>query len=98
MPPAFIWHTGEDAAVSSCNAIMLAEAMDKQNVPYELHIYPKGKHGLSTAKGETQIELPEYKHVSSWFDLCVNWMNIYFNLSEYNDAEYRGGAINEDEI
>lgn len=98
MPPTFIWHTFEDGAVPVCNSIMLAEALGEKNIPYEMHIYPKGMHGLSTANGETLIERPEYKHISSWFDLCTDWMNMYFNLSEYNDAEYRGGAINEDEI
>lgn len=98
MPPTFIWHTFEDGAVPVCNSIMLAQALGEKNIPYEMHIYPKGTHGLATVDGETLVELPEHKHISSWLDLCIDWMNIYFNLSEYNDAEYRGGAINEDEI
>ena len=98
MPPTFIWHTFEDGAVPVCNSIMLAQALGEKNIPYEMHIYPKGSHGLATVDGETLVERPEYKHISSWFDLCVDWMNIYFKLSEYNDDEYRGGAINEDEI
>lgn len=98
MPPAFIWHTGEDKAVSVINSLMLAEAMTEKKVPCELHIYPKGSHGLSTADKETLLELPEHKHISSWFNLCVDWMNIYFNLSEYNDEDYRGRAIYDEEI
>lgn len=45
-PPAFIWHTFEDGAVPVENSLMFAQALRKQNIPLELHIYPKGGHGL----------------------------------------------------
>jgi acetyl esterase/lipase len=47
-PPAFIWHTAEDACVPVANSLLYAAACSKHQVPFELHIYPYGPHGLST--------------------------------------------------
>jgi acetyl esterase/lipase len=45
-PPTFIWHTAEDKGVLVENSLMFAEAFAKAKVPFELHIYEKGAHGL----------------------------------------------------
>ena len=48
-PPAFIWHTFPDGCVPVENSLLLAEAMKKENIPFELHIFPSGDHGLGRA-------------------------------------------------
>ncbi len=45
-PPCFIWHTWEDSAVPVENSLHFAEALRKAGVPFDLHIYEKGPHGL----------------------------------------------------
>jgi acetyl esterase/lipase len=45
-PPTFIWHTVEDATVPVENALLFASALRKAGVPFDLHIYEKGAHGL----------------------------------------------------
>ena len=45
-PPCFIWHTWEDPAVPVENSLRFAEALRKTGVPFDLHIYQKGPHGL----------------------------------------------------
>ncbi len=45
-PPTFIWHTVADATVPVENALMFASALRKAGVPFDLHIYEKGPHGL----------------------------------------------------
>lgn len=45
-PPCFIWHTAEDGAVPVENALLFAAALRKAGVPFDLHIYEKGGHGL----------------------------------------------------
>lgn len=45
-PPCFLWHTVEDAAVAVENSFEFAQALRRNNVPFELHIYQKGRHGL----------------------------------------------------
>lgn len=73
--PAFIWHTATDGAVPVENALMLAAALRKHKVPFELHVYERGLHGLSlcddtTARTQGQVN-PE---VAGWFDLALNWI------------------------
>lgn len=53
MPPVFIWHTRDDATVSSRNSLTLAQALDDAGVDYSLRIYRSGRHGLSTADSNT---------------------------------------------
>lgn len=45
-PPSFLWHTADDAAVPVANSLLFASALSANGVPYELHIYQNGRHGL----------------------------------------------------
>jgi len=45
-PPCFIWHTFEDTTVPVENSLQFAEALRKAGVPFDLHIYQKGGHGM----------------------------------------------------
>ncbi len=45
LPPCFIWHTGEDKMVPVDHTLLFAAALQRQGVPYELHIYQHGDHG-----------------------------------------------------
>lgn len=49
MPPAFIWHTRDDTCVPCRNSLILAQTMEEMDIPFVLHIYRSGWHGLSTA-------------------------------------------------
>ncbi|MEN8906266.1 MAG: alpha/beta hydrolase [Clostridiales bacterium] len=74
-PPTFIWHTFEDMAVPLENTLLYAMALRKMTIPFELHIYPKGGHGLSLATAETAIEACHInKQAATWIDLCIGWM------------------------
>jgi acetyl esterase/lipase len=45
-PPTFIFHTYADNGVPVENALLFAEALRKNKVPFDLHIYEKGGHGM----------------------------------------------------
>lgn len=45
-PPCFIFHTAEDPVVPVENALQFASALRKAGVPFDLHIYERGKHGI----------------------------------------------------
>jgi acetyl esterase/lipase len=45
-PPCFVWHTWEDKAVKVENALMFAAGLQKAGVPFDLHIYQQGRHGI----------------------------------------------------
>jgi len=45
-PPTFLWHTTADQAVPVENSLLFASALARAEVPFELHVYEKGGHGL----------------------------------------------------
>ena len=75
-PPAFIWHTLTDQSVPVENSLIFATAMKNANIPFELHIYPDGPHGLSLGTRETISTVADRfnPHVSSWIELCNKWI------------------------
>ena len=45
-PPSFLVHAGDDGAVPVENSIRYYQACVKYKVPAEMHLYPKGGHGV----------------------------------------------------
>lgn len=75
VPPTFLMHTYEDASVPIENSLLFAAALRKNKVPFEMHIYPRGPHGISLATEETRREDGEnYPHVANWIGLCIEWL------------------------
>ena len=76
-PPAFLWHTAADNSVPVENSLMFATAMKRSGVPFELHVYPFGEHGLSLATDEVaqfdKGRLPD-PHVAGWVRECGDWL------------------------
>ncbi len=74
--PAFIWHTAEDTCVPVMNSLMYAAELSKHSVPFELHIYPHGVHGLSLCNKETWSQYPTMlePYNEGWIGLAVNWL------------------------
>ena len=78
-PPAFIWATANDNSVPCRNSLDLAYAYDKNEIPFELHIFEDGVHGLSLANSQTRAEfVPADKHINNavakWLDLVLTWL------------------------
>lgn len=81
VPPTFLWHTYEDSSVPVENSLYFAAALRKNEIPFEMHIYPRGPHGLSLAIEETRGEkMQNYPHVSTWMGLCVEWLKDEMNF------------------
>ena len=59
-PPTFLWHTSDDDAVDVSHSLRFAAALARNNVPFALHVYPRGRHGLGLA--------PEDPEVATWID------------------------------
>ena len=73
-PPAFIWHTFEDALVAVASTYDYVTRLKEHNIPTELHVYPFGGHGLGLASA---VEGRELTHVQSWAGLLENWLKLY---------------------
>lgn len=70
-PPAFIWHTYTDEIVPVENSLLLVSAMKKKGISAELHMYPKGGHGLSLAN-----ELTESPYGNEIEPCCQSWIAL----------------------
>ncbi len=71
-PQTFIWHTSSDAAVPIENTLLYSSALSKSQIPFEVHIYPIGHHGLGLAKGGDR----ECPHVAQWADSLLKWLDL----------------------
>ncbi|MBO7170730.1 MAG: alpha/beta hydrolase [Clostridia bacterium] len=65
-PPAFLWHTSDDAVVNVINSLRYGETLRRHGVPFEMHVFPHGVHGL----GYTE-KTPE--NIRVWADLLYTW-------------------------
>ena len=69
-PPTFIWSTVTDAVVPVENTLLFACALQRHKVDYELHVYPRGPHGLALVTEDT-IEIgnaAELQDIADWPD------------------------------
>ena len=65
-PPAFLWHTATDGAVSVQNSLRFAQNMWAAGKRAELHVYPEGGHGLGLGEGTVDV--------CSWPLLAANFL------------------------
>ena len=71
--PAFIWTTATDTTVPPQNSIMFGQALAEKNIPFEMHIYPKGSHGASLASPIVGWNAPT--PITAWLGDSIRWMN-----------------------
>ena len=69
-PPVFLWHTVNDEAVPVENSFLMAQALGRAGVEYELHLFPEGRHGL----GLCSIDDRRNAYVGHWRELCAQWL------------------------
>lgn len=67
-PPCFIWHTAGDTAVPVENSLQFAVALRKNGVPFDLHIYQNGAHGIGLADREP------FANVHLWAKDLLFWL------------------------
>lgn len=67
-PPTFLVHSADDEAVPVSNSIRYFEALQKNKVPAEMHIYERGGHGYGMGEGG-----PE----NAWPTALVQWMKAH---------------------
>ena len=78
-PPAFLWHTAADNGVPVMNSLLYAVALSSHNIPFELHVYPFGPHGLATVDKHTNNGLTsKVIHAHDWLPSVKKWLTITF--------------------
>ena len=77
-PKTFIWSTFDDETVPVENSILFAQALKNAGVSCEIHLFPKGLHGLAlcnkvTYDGDEEKINP---YAGQWMDLCARWLSF----------------------
>jgi acetyl esterase/lipase len=65
-PPCFLIHAEDDNTVPVQNALLFYDALVKNKVKAEMHIFEEGGHGFG-------MNNPKSK--DKWFDWAANWLN-----------------------
>lgn len=74
-PPSFLWHTFEDDAVDVQNSLLFATELKKADVPFELHVFEKGSHGISLANEVTSNHLGKIEAPCQiWIELAIKFL------------------------
>lgn len=72
--PAFLFHTAEDSCVPVQNSLAYCRALADNGIPFELHIYPYGPHGLALSNELTDVGGMNYPEVAGWVDDAVRFI------------------------
>ncbi len=69
-PPFFIWQTNSD---DPRHSFTLGQALTAVGIPFEMHLFPEGVHGLALADGNNDLDM-DLPHVARWASLCAEWL------------------------
>lgn len=98
MPPAFIWATARDEMVPVQHSIRMAHALADAHIPFEIHVFEEGPHGLSLATQASATAKDQiYPDAAKWVGLAETWLKKRFTIDmpekfsfEDIDAEIAG--------
>lgn len=65
-PPTFLFHTADDPVVSVENTLLFAAALRAAKVPFELHVFQHGPHGVGLAQNDPVLGV--------WPGLLQHWL------------------------
>lgn len=81
-PPTFLWATAGDALVPVENTTRMGTALARAGVPFEMHIFEQGMHGLSLADQASSSSMLEINaDAAKWMDLAGAWLHKRFALA-----------------
>ena len=81
-PPTFLWATYEDHTVSVKNTLKLAESLADNRIPFEVHIFEEGHHGLSLATQESaKVKMQINQDAAKWVELAEAWLQKRMSLA-----------------
>ncbi len=80
-PPSFLAHTFRDTTVPVTDSLKFAAALDENKIPFELHIWPNGGHGMSLGNSLAAGDAGD-SSFAHWFSLSVEWLDRLFGNPE----------------
>lgn len=80
-PPTFLWATAKDDLVPVQHSIRMAHALADAKVPFEMHIFEEGPHGLSVSTQASAIAKSQINaDAAKWMSLTECWLEKRFAL------------------
>lgn len=81
-PPAFLFHTYMDNIVPVEDSLVFGKALAKADIPFEMHIFKDGGHGLSLASPLTGSfdDGVEGSEVAEWIKMSSRWLWRVFGM------------------
>lgn len=80
-PPMFLWATSTDELVPVTHSLRMAQALSAHKIPYALHIFEQGKHGLSVGTQASASALSQISdEVADWTRMAEIWLKKWFAL------------------
>ena len=76
--PIFIYHCRYDEYVPVKNTWLLAEKLEENKLPFEMHIFQSGHHGMSVNNELTVGKEPIDPSVTQWVNLSIQWLKELF--------------------
>lgn len=80
-PPTFLWATAADELVPVQHSLLMAKALADAGVPFEIHVFEKGKHGMGLADQASAQALTDCNaDAAAWAELAGKWLQKRFAL------------------
>lgn len=81
-PPTFLWTTADDSITRVDQTLAMANSLAANNIPFEMHVFESGVHGLSLANHITAGEQEDYVNADAakWVGLCEAWLKKYIQV------------------
>lgn len=93
-PPTFLWATAKDNLVSVQHTLLMAKALADHKVPFEVHIYEDGDHGLSLATQATAASQNMLnRRASGWTKEAAQWLEKRFAISLPSEHSFEQSVI-----
>lgn len=74
--PTFLWHPADDPLIPCIQSVEYGLKLKEQNIPFELHIFESGSHGLSLADETSASKKEDIRpDIALWFDMCLNFIS-----------------------
>ena len=71
-PPTFLWATFQDHLVPVQQSLRMASALADGGLPFELHVFEAGEHGLSLADQTSSTDCSQLDpDAAKWAGLCL---------------------------
>lgn len=99
VPPIFLWATSTDELVPVQHSLVMAKALADHHIPFEMHIFEEGSHGLSLGTQATAESIKQVSpEIQPWMQLAEKWLlkRMAYKLPEKTDMELMMEQLQEE--